>query len=222
MGQASDRASVSRLVGITVPTGYLVAAAIVAIRLIGGDFPFIYELPGALTLGAIAATPPTLALLGRYRPGLLLPAGLTAVLSLPVLSIFGLVMVPLGIAWLAAYAKFRGSIIRALVALLAVTGLWIAAAAVPFVHLDPRCVQTLDDGTVRQIEAFSFESGWVWDTGPTIVGSSFSAGEVVEEVCGSDVVTPLEMAVALGLLAAALGIGWVLVEPASQEAGLTA
>lgn len=212
------------MVGITIPIGYFLAAGIFAVRLIAGDFPVLYELPGAITLGAIAATPPTFAVLGRRRPGLFLAAGLTALLSLPVLSIFGLVMVPLGIAWFAAYAgaNGRGSIIRAIVGMVAVTALWIAAAAVPFVHLDPRCVQKLDDGTVHEIEASGYDTGWVWDAGSTITASSFSSGDVVEEVCASDVITPLEMLVALALIAAALGVGWVLVEAVTEEAGLTA
>lgn len=215
MTQVSRTESAAPLVWVTASLGFALAALLLVLRLVLGDFPLTGELPGALTLGAVAALPPTLALLGLRRPGLLLGAGIVAVLSLPVLSIFGLLELVLGVFWLIAYGRTvdRGSMPRALVATLAVVVLWLAAASVLFVHLDPRCAQTLADGTTRQVDgtANGFESGWVWALESTI-GSS-STVDVVEEVCSSDVVTLLEMVIALALLASAVGIGWVLSEP---------
>lgn len=224
MTQGSRTESTALLVWTTASIGFGLAALLFVLRLALGDLPPSTELPGALTLGAVAATPPTLAVLGLRRPGLLLAAGATAVLSLPVLSILGILEIALGVFWLIAFGRTgdRGSILRALVAALAILVLWAGAASVLFVHLDPRCAQTLANGSVLSVEASGFQSGWVWDAGSTVTGSGLISVDVVAEVCSSDVVTPLEMVIALGLLAAALGTGWVLVEPVPEGAGLTA
>ena len=91
------------------------------------------ELAGAVALAAVVAVPPTLALAGLTgRPVLLLPAGLAAVISLPVLSVLGVPMALLGIIWFWCYLNLRprgGAADRAATTML-VWLLWVASAAV--------------------------------------------------------------------------------------------
>ena len=63
---------------------------------------------------------------------------------------------------------------------LAVWLLWVASAVVLFIHIDPRCVQTLADGTV------------------------------VSEECVSDIVTGWEALLSLALAAGAATTGWLM------------
>lgn len=219
-----EAARSTTVVWVTVGIGVALAGAVFLIRLAAGDLPLPTELAGALLLGAVAAAPPTLAVLGiTGRPGLLLSAGICAVISAPFLSIFWLIEVVLGIVWLVTYARTpgRGSAARTVVAAIVIPVLWVAAGSLLFVHLDPRCAQTLEDGTVREFDgaANGFESGWVWNAGSEISGSSGVSVDVVEEVCTSDVVTWPEALAGLALLAALFGVGWTLVEPAEDQAG---
>jgi hypothetical protein len=227
MTQAKRAESRSPFLWVTIGIGYAVAGAVFFFRIFLGDLPLSMEIAGAVTLAAVAATPATLAVLGlNGRPGLLLPAGICALISAPVLSVLWVFEAPLGVACLIAYGRTRerGSIVGTLAATAIVTVLWVGAASVMFLHLDPRCAETLQDGTVHQVDAESrgFEPGWVWDAGSEIIGSSITPGNVVEEVCSSDVVTLEEALVGLLLLAAAFAVGWVLVEPVPSHEGLTA
>ena len=215
MAEEARTGTVSPLLWISVGLGYAVAAAIFVLRIFASDLPASMELPGAIALAAVAALPPTLALLGLTgRPTLLLPAGVAAVTSVPVLSLLGVIMAVLGIMWLIAYGTLRrpGSILTTVVATIIVWMLWVAAAAALFIHLDPRCAQTLTDGTVREIdaEAIGYESGWVWDSSSTISVSSSGSGDVETEVCTSDLVTGGEALATVALVGTSLGSGWLL------------
>ena len=163
----------------------------------------------------MVAVPATLALAGLTgRPVLLLPAGLAGVTSLPVLFVLGVPMVLLGIIWFWSYSKVRpvGSVASKAVTTLVVWLLWAAAVVVLFIHLDPRCVQVLADGTVLYVDAaLGGESGWLWEVSSTVSGSSGILGpDVVSGACTSDIVTGWEALVSLVLAAGAITTGWLM------------
>jgi hypothetical protein len=168
-----------------------------------------------VALAAVAAVPPTLALAGLTgRPVLLLPAGLAAVTSLPVLSVLGVPMALAGIIWFWSYANLRpgGAVARQAATMLLVWLLWAASAVVLLIHLDPRCVQTLADGTVLHVDAaLGGESGWLWEVSSTFSGSSeILSPDVVGGACTSDIVTGWEALVSLVLAAGAVATGWLM------------
>ena len=198
--------------GVVVSFG--MALAIFMLRLIGSNLPMTVELPGAIALAAVVATPPTLALLSTRRPVLLIAAGVTAVSTLFGLSIFALPMVVVGVIWIMA---FRGAIThttsgRTIVVLSVAWLFTVSAFAILFLHLDPRCSETLVDGTVRSVES-SDESGWIWEASAVTSGSMTSGGDVVFSACSSDMVTLAEAAASLGLVLLAVGTPWRLAEP---------
>ena len=200
---------------LAVGVGYALAAAVFVLRLGGSELPLTLELVGAVALAAVVAVPPTLALAGLTgRPVLLLPAGLIGVTSLPVLSVLGIPMALLGIIWFWSYFKLRpsGGIAGKAVTALAVWLLWAASAVVLLIHLDPRCVQTLTDGTVLPVDAarIGFESGWLWEVSSTTITQSILTSDVVSEACASDIVTGWEALASLALAAGAVTTGWLM------------
>ena len=200
---------------LAVGVGYALAAAVFVLRLVGSDLPVTLELGGAVALAVVVAVPATLALAGLTgRPVLLLPAGLAGVTSLPVLFVLGVPMVLLGIIWFWSYSKVRpvGSVASKAVTTLVVWLLWAAAVVVLFIHLDPRCVQVLADGTVLYVDAaLGGESSWLWEVSSTVSGSSGILGpDVVSGACTSDIVTGWEALVSLVVAAGAITTGWLM------------
>jgi hypothetical protein len=211
---------VSPALWVSVGFGYAIVAAVFVLRLVGSDLPATMEVPGAVAFAAVAAVPSTLALAGlARRPVLMLPAGVTAATSLPVLSVLGVPMAVLGVVWLISYStnKSGRDVLRPLATTLLVWVLWVAAAATLFVHLDARCVQTLVDGSVIRVDAaeLGWESGWLWATSATSTGSSILSVDVVGEACSSDIVTVWEALVSLALATGAVGVGWLMAEEPS-------
>lgn len=177
---------------------YVVAGLVFLFRLVGGDFTFLSEIWGALALGMVVGAPATLALLGlRGRVSLLLPAAVIAFFGSPIVSILFLFLAAAAVVWVWSFARTspKGSIWRGLVALVVVSALWFVSAAALFVHLDPVCQETLNDGTVRRVENVGSYSGWTW-TAPSIEsGTSIVNADVANVVCTSDEITPIEAAV---------------------------
>lgn len=203
----------------TACIGFGLAVAGVVVRLAGGSLSLLVELPGAIVLGSVMAVPPTLAILStRNRPLMLLPAGVLGLAGmLGVLSIFGIPLTILGLIWLWAYVRLGvpGQYGRKF-GMVAVPLLWVAALVTLFVHQDPHCEQVLADGTVQSVDPYvrGMESGWIWqlDTG-SFSGGSVAEANVDSEACVSDVVTPVEMFVALAFSSLAVGYAWSLASP---------
>lgn len=194
---------------------YVVAGVVFLLRLFGGEFGFSSEIWGALALGIVVSVPASLALLARNgRTSLLLPAAVIAVLCSPIASILMVFLVIAAAIWAWAFARTvrKGSIPRMLAALAVVPALWVASASALFVHLDPVCQETLSQGTTRRVDDVNAFTGWIWDAPSTQSGVSVVEIGVVQVVCTSDEITPLE-AVAVTLFAAgAIATGMVLVQ----------
>ncbi len=215
MKGSSTEPRVAPVSWLAVGVGYTLAATVFVLRLVGSELPVTLELGGAVALAAVAAVPSTLALAGLTgRPVLLLPAGLAGVASLWALSLLGVPMVLLGIIWLWSYSNLRpgGSVIGKAVTTLVVWLLWAASVVVLFIHLDPRCIHILADGTVVHLDAaLAGESGWLWEVSSTVSGSSGILGpDVVSGACASDIVTGWEALVSVVLAAGAVTTGWLM------------
>ena len=223
MNGSSSEPRVAPVSWLAVGAGYDLAAGVFVLRLVGSDLPVTLELAGAVALAAVVAVPPTLALAGLTgRPVLLLPAGLAGVtslstgvlLQLPLLGLLGVPMVLLGVIWFWSYSKVRpgGSVIGKAVPTLVVWLLWAASVVVLFIHLDPRCIQVLADGTVLSVDAaLGGETGWLWEVSATVSGFSEILGpDVVSGACTSDIVTGWEALVSLVLSAGAIATAWLM------------
>jgi hypothetical protein len=179
--------------------------------------------PGSALLAALAAVPPTMALLAYpNRPGLLLPAGATAIASLYLISFYALPMVLVGLVWLWVHHQVSGDTpAGAISALVVGVALWLAVPAVTTVHLDPSCSETLSDGTVQDVDPATrgYPTGWVWVTGSsTVTGSAAPGAGVVAEACVSDNLVGWESAAAIAVAAASVFLSWLLIKPVEIEA----
>lgn len=164
----------------------LAGVGIAALRFFGGSPPEhrLYDLLGALALGAIVAAPGVLALLARHdRPALLLPAAVVLV-PLSFLS-FALVTLPLLIPAVMLFVDYarRKRVhpigwLRATAVTVLVLAMLLAALLALFVHQDPREYTTATAG----------------------YGTS-------------DVITAAEALLSLALVGGALGVGWTLAAP---------
>ena len=167
----------------------LAGLGIASLRFFGGSPPeqHLYDLLGALALGAIVAAPGVLALLARYdRPALLLPAGVVLI-PLSFLS-FALVTLPLLIPAVMLFVDYaRRSRThpvgwkRATAVTVLVLALLVGALLALVVHQDPR----------------------EYTTATASYGTS-------------DVITAAEALVSLALVGAALAMAWVLAAPRSR------
>jgi hypothetical protein len=205
-----------------VIVGYGMALAVLFVRFVAGELPISTELPGAIALTLVAGVSPTLALLAYpRRPGLLVPAGAIAVLSVPVMSLFGFPMLLIGLTWLWVHHQVSGSERSgAATALLVAVALWFAATTVMFIHLDPTCVQKLRDGTFREVDPSSrgFTTGWVWAMDSTSFSASgVVAGEVVFEACTSNTEVLWESGASIALSVGAVLAGFYLTKPAEMS-----
>jgi hypothetical protein len=203
----------------TASIGFGLAVAGFVVRLAGGSLSFLVELPGAVVLGSVMAVPPALAILStRNRPLMLLPAGVLGLAGmLGVLSIFGIPLAILGLIWLWAYVRLGGpGQYGRKFGMVVVPLLWVAGLVTLFVHQDPRCEQVLADGTVQSVDPYvrGMESGWIWELDTSsFAGGSVAEADVQSEACVSDVVTPVEMVVALAFAGLAVGYAWSLAGP---------
>ncbi len=191
------------------------------LRIVGSDMPLSVSLPGAVAFGAVVAVPSVLALLaGRGRAGLYLGAGVASIVLSFGLSLFIVVMVPLGVVWLWFFVHTRpGHLLRTVGAGLSATVLAIASFVVLFLHLDPRCAYTYTTGEVRIApqEEVGMESGWVWDVGGTSSSSAMLGSDIAEEVCTSDIVTWVEAAVSLALTLGAIIAARAIAAPDTED-----
>ena len=163
------------------------------------------RLPQALAFGLLVGSPAVLAVLSRRRAILLAPAALLLT-PLAFLSLAGVLLPLLVVAvlfWTALATRWDGlpcGSARGAAVVVAVPVLVIAGGVALFVHEDPR--------TYGDTNGCVFEYTATSATGSCAVpaGGGGSGGT-------SDVVTPVEASVSLGLLGAAFGIGWVLAGP---------
>jgi hypothetical protein len=207
---------VRRAAATAIALAYALSVAVFAVRLLGTALPMRYGIAGAVSLAVVMAVPPTLALLAlRGRTALFLPAALIAFAQSPILYILGVIVIVGAFIWFWAYLRLGNELgfVRTVSAVLVVGILWIAAAATLFVRIDPVCVEWLTDGTVRPVSARDqgFTSGWAWNQPNTATGGSPGSVDVVRSVCSSDILTPIEAAVALALSLGAVGAGMAIV-----------
>jgi hypothetical protein len=202
-----------RLVVIGIGVGYAMALAVLVISVVNTETG-VGEVLGSVALASSAAIAPTLAWFSLdRRPGLLPAAGLAALIT----GLVNLIVLPVALvaaliwrqAWSSRPVKVELS-----------RGLWWSGVAmamgsalavfVLFMHLDPRCTETLADGTVLVVDPTEqgMRSGWhlgVGDIGTT--SSQSGPDSPVATSCTSDTVIWLEalasMAVSLGVIVAA-------------------
>lgn len=203
---------VRRAATIAIILGYVLAAGVIVVRLTGAGLPLRYEIAGAVALGVVMAVSPTLALLAlRGRTALFVPAALIALAQSVILYFLGVILIVAAFIWLWAYLRIGSKLglLRTVSVVLAVGVLWVSAAASLFVHIDPVCVEWLEDGTVRSVSATDqgFTSGWTWNQPDTITGGPRMSADVVRGACTSNNLTPVEAAVALTLSLGAVGAG---------------
>ena len=210
----SGPSPLTRPASAAVAAAYGLALAVFLISTLGSDLPLLVELPGSIALAAVVATPPTLAVLSTRRPVLLVAAGVAAISTLLGLSVLGLPMVVIGMTWIVSYRRVTvpATTGRALLVIGAAWTFTVAAFVVLFLHIDPRCSETLVDGTVRAVDADGFESGWVWEVSSTSSGSTTVAVDVASSSCSSDVVVVAEAAGSLALAGLAVGSAWRLAD----------
>lgn len=202
-----------RLVKIGVGLGYAGAVAVAALRIANTDPATVGETLGSLALGAAAATPSTLALLSLDRRPSLLPAATVAQVAVGLLAY---VLLPLwivvGVLW---HRAWRGRVVRADVskaraaARVGMGALVAASILVLFVHVDPVCTQTLNDGSVQSIDPATrgLQSGWTFSTGNSTVATSSLGAEIAEERCSSNSIVVGEALASLVIIAATIELG---------------
>ena len=79
-----------------------------------------------------------------------------------------------------------------------------------FVHVDPVCIQTTADGTVRSVDPSTrgLSTGWTFGTGTTSSSSSFASSPGVEEEhCSSDSIVVGEALASLLIVGATIELG---------------
>jgi len=175
--------------------------------------------PAAMALGGLLALPGLVAgiALRRNDPRLLWPAIVTGLLpvALTLLSV-GLVFVIPVLLFVQAALRWpmpqSGRSWRRALVTLAIPALAVVAGLAFFAHQDPACWDYSENPqgriTYTRAELHSgMQSGW-FVGGGTVTGLSVNsdAGESNGSVCVSDRITPLEAAIALGLIA---GAGWI-------------
>lgn len=184
-----------RVVWGGIALGYLLAAVLAGIRIVNvGDTPG--EVLGSLALGVAAGVAPTLALISMDRRPTLLPAASMSAVALGVIELTLLpVWLLLALAWWWAYSRRQVKVevsrpmwwARVAMAL----GVVLAVFAL-FVHLDPRCTETMADGTVREVDPADsgFESGWRFGSSGSPAESSGEGGPggPVASSCTSDTI----------------------------------
>jgi hypothetical protein len=185
-----------RVVWGGIVVGYLLAVALTWIGIVNmGETPG--GVLGSLALGVAAGVAPTLALISLDRRPTLLPAASMTAVALGVIELTLLpIWLLLALAWWWAHSRrpVRVEVSRARwwarVAL--ALGVVLAVFAL-YAHMDPRCTETLADGTVREVDPADkgFAPGWRFGS---VESSGESSGEgepggVVASSCTSDTIT---------------------------------
>ena len=203
-----------RLVTIGIFLGYAAALTLTVVRIVNADVLTVGDTVGSVALGAVLATPPTLALLSLDRRPSLLP-GATIAIVVPALIVFELAPIWLVIAllWSRAWSRrpVRAEVSRTRAAARVGLGFLVAAAILAlFVHVDPVCTQQLADGTTRSVDATSrgMATGWAFGIGSYSSTSSDSGGiDVVSETCNSDTIVLGEALASLLITGLAVEVG---------------
>ncbi len=204
-----------RVVWGGIVIGYLLAVALAAVGIANtGDTAG--EVLGSLALGVAVGVAPTLALISLDRRPTLLPA---ASMSAVALGVIELTLLPL---WLLLALIWWWAHNRRPVKVEVSRPLWWARVAMAlgvvlavfalFVHLDPRCTETMGDGTVQEVDPADrgFESGWRFGSGGSseeISGEGGPGGPVASS-CTSDTIVWGEaiasILISMGVIGAAL------------------
>lgn len=191
----------------------VLAVAVVAIRLFGGE-PFLaVRAPAALGLGVLAASPAVLGWLGvRGRAALALAAAAVDVVLVYVglLSLVGLVFLPVAVLFVVAFGGLPGrtSPSRTAAAVLIAFSLATLALLALDRHDDPVCwARTRSGATVRL------------DPGPFVHGNRITMSSTdeppgtIESGCSSDEISASEAATSATLVVVMTLASWVIATP---------
>jgi hypothetical protein len=178
------------------------------------------EVLGSIALGVAISLAPALALISLdRRPGLLPAASLTAVLLAVIDVTLFPFLIPLALIWVWAHRR------RPLSAEVG-RGLWWARVAMAlgavlavftlFAHLDPSCTETLEDGTVNEVDPALHGYGSGWRFGPDLTDEAddqaIQSGPdgVVSSKCTSDTIVWGEAlaSILISLTVVAAGLRW--------------
>ena len=201
-----------RLVVYGIVLGYVMAIAILVIRIVNTGAGF-GELLGSIAVAMSVAIAPTLAWLSLdRRPGLLHAAGLAALIT----GLINLVILPVALVivliWRQAWsrrpvkAELSGGLWWGGVALAMGSAL---AVFVLFAHLDPVCSETLVDGTVVEVSPaeHGLRSGWnLGVSSYSTTSSQFGPDSPVATSCSSDTVSWAEGLASIAVSLAVMGV----------------
>jgi hypothetical protein len=191
----------------------LLAAAILAIRLSGGE-PFLaVRAPGAVGLGLMAVSPAILGWLGvRGRAALVAAAAAVDLVLVYVglLSLVGLVFLPVAVLFAMSFGTLRGrpSSLRTLVVVVVALSLAMLALLALYRHDDPVCWATTRSGVTVRL-----------DPGPFVHGNTISMSSADEPPgtresgCSSDEISAGEAATSGALVVVMLIASWLIVTP---------
>jgi hypothetical protein len=191
----------------------LLAVAIVAIRLFGGE-PFLaVRVPAAIGLGLLAASPAILGWLGvRGRAALV--GGAAAVdlvlMYVGLLSLVGLVFLPVAVLFGMSFGRLRGrtSSFRTLAVVVVAFSLATLALLALYRHDDPVCWATTRSGETVRLDSGRFVHG-----NTISMGSADEPPGTRESGCSSDVISASEAATSGALLVVMVFASWIIATP---------
>jgi hypothetical protein len=195
---------------VAIALSVLVAVAVVAIELLGGE-PFLaVRAPAALGLGVLAASPAVLGWLGTRGRAALAAAAAGADLVLVyvgLLSLVGLIVLPIAVLFAVASTKLRGrsSSGRTLAAVAVALALGTLALLALFRHDDPVCWARTRSGAVVRLDPAPFVHGGT-------ISMRSRAGET-ESGCSSDSISPGEAVTSAAIVVTMLVAAWAIAAP---------
>ncbi len=200
------------LLGVAIAS--VLALGLAALRLLNAEQVDVHDVVGAAGLAVVLGIPAVLAWLSLDRRPSLLPAATYAALASGVLSSVLLVFWLLPVyVWHRAWNSRPIAVASprwAPIARVGLAAMVFISFLVLFAHQDPRCSETLADGTVRELDPASqgLMTGWSFGLGYSSTTGSMSGtlnGDVVSSSCESDRIVIGEALAASGL--ALVGVG---------------
>jgi hypothetical protein len=191
----------------------LLAMAILAIRLFGGEPFFAVRAAGAIGLGLLAAAPVVLGWLAvRGRAALVAAAAAVDLVLMyaGAASLVGLVFLPVVVLFGMSFGKLRGrtSSSRTLAVVVVAFSLATLALLALFRHDDPVCWATTRSGETVRL-----------DPGPFVHGNAISMGSadeppgIRESGCSSDFISASEAATSGALVVVMVFASWIIATP---------
>lgn len=205
-----------RLVKSGIWTTAGLAILVFALRVLNTEFVDVHEVAGSIALAVALGIPAAIAWISLDRRPTVLPAAIwgSIVAGLFTVSLLPLYLIPAYLWWKAW--RMRPAPVHspgwAPYARIGLAALVFVSAATLFAYENPRCLDTLADGTTLEVDASSrgFESGWTLG----LSGSSSSTGSAdssgVSSQCESDRIVLAEALASLLVSASAvlLAVRW--------------